>query len=175
MNKRVIVTLSDLKQLRPTAELDGMRWEPFVTEAQEQDLRPILGDGLFYDFMTKFHDTGDAMYTAYQELINGKAYTYNGQTIYFDGVKPMVGYFALARLVQNNPINITRFGVVTKVTSQSQNVDPQVLRQVVNELRSNAITYKNQVDQFLLENQSTYTLYIGSDSAIKTSFRMFKG
>lgn len=175
MDKRVLITLQDLKNLRPTAELDGSRWEPFALESQDQDLRPILGDGLYYDFMNKWHSTGDAMYASYQNLLNGVAYTYNGQTIYFDGIKPMLGYFTLARFVQNNPVNITRFGIVTKVTPQSQSVDPQIIRQVVNELRSNALTYKNQLDQYLLENQSTFTLYIGSKSAITTSFKMFKG
>lgn len=175
MDKRVIITLQDIKQLRPTAELDGVRWEPYALEAQDQELRPILGDGLFYDFMTKYHSTADPSYTKYQELLNGKVYTYHGQSIYFDGLKPMLGYFTLARLVQNNQINITRYGVVTKVIPQSQNVDGQVLRQVVNELRSNALTYKNQVDTFILQNQTTYSLFIGSESNMTTSFRMFKG
>lgn len=175
MDKRVTISLNDLKALRPTAELDGTRWEPFCLEAQDQDLRPILGDALYYDFMTKFFVTGDAMYTAYQNLLKGVAYTLNGKTVYFDGLKPMIGYFTLARFVQNNPIHITRFGVVTKTTNVSQSVDAQTLRQVVNELRSNAVTYKNQVDTYLLQNQTTYPLYIGSDSAITTSFKMFKG
>jgi hypothetical protein len=175
MEKRCLITLNDLKYLRPTAELDGVRYEPYCLEAQDQDLRPILGDGLFYDLMSEFQDTGDNMYAAYQELINGKAYSYNGQTIYFDGIKPMLGYFTLARLVQNHSTNITRFGVVSKVVQQSTPVDPQVLRQVVNELKSNAQTYINQVTQFLLENQTTYTLYIGSDTNRSTGFRILKG
>jgi len=175
MAKRVIITLQDIKQLRPTAELDGERWEPFALEAQDQDLRPILGDGLFYDFMTKWYNTGDAMYSNYQNLLNGTNYTYNGQTIYFDGLKPMMVYYTLARFVQNNPVNITRYGVVTKLVNQSQPVDAQVLRQVVNELKSSAQTYKNQVDLFLNQNQTTYPLYIGSNSNINTSFKMFKG
>lgn len=175
MDKRVIITLADLKKLRPLAELDGVRWEQFAVEAQDQELRPILGDGLYYDFMTKFYSTGDAMYSAYQNLLNGTTYTYNGQTIYYDGHVPMVAYFALAKLVQNNPVNITRFGVVTKTTGQSSPTDPQVIRQVVNELKSCAVTYKNQVDQFLLNNQTTYPLYIGSTSAISNSFKIFKG
>jgi hypothetical protein len=173
--KRVTITLQDIQTLRPAAEIDGQRWEPYALEAQDQDLRPILGDGLYYDFMTKWYSTGDAMYTAYQNLLNGTTYTYNGQTIYFDGLKPMIVYFTLARFVQNNPIHVTRFGIVMKTTNNSQNVDPVTLRQVVSELRSNAVTYKNQVDTYLLQNQSTYTLYIGSESAVTTSFKMFKG
>jgi hypothetical protein len=175
MEKRCLITLNDLKLLRPTAELDGVRFEPYCLEAQDQDLRPILGDGLFFDLMNEFYDTGDDMYTAYQELINGKSYSYNGQTIYFDGIKPMLGYFTLARLIQNHSTNITRFGVVQKVVSQSQPVDAQILRQLINELKSNAQTYVNQTKQFLQQNQTVYTLYIGSENVGGTAFKMFKG
>ncbi len=175
MEKRCLITLNDIKLLRPTAELDGVRFEPYCLEAQDQDLRPILGDGLYFGLMNEFYDTGDDMYAAYGELINGKSYSYNGQTIYFDGLKPMLCYFTLARLVQNHSNNITRYGVVTKITQQSQPVDVQVLRQLVNDLKSNAQTYVSQVKQFLSQNQTTYPLYIGSESNLNTSFRIFKG
>jgi len=171
--KRVIITLQDIKDIRPLAEL-GDRWEQYASESQDQDLRPILGDGLYYDFMTKWFSTGDAMYTNYQNLLNGTTYTYSGQPIYFDGLKPMMAYFTLARLVMNNPVNITRFGVVTKVVTQSQAVDPIVLRTVVSELKSAAMTYKNQTDLFLNQHSSTYTLYKGSNSNINTSFKIIK-
>lgn len=175
MNKRVFITLNDLKEIRPLAELDGQRWEQYAVEAQDQELRPILGDGLFYDFMTKFYSTGDAMYAAYQELINGKAYTYNGQTIYFDGLKPMMCYFTLARFVANNQVNITRFGVVRKTTPQSEPVDLNTITQQVNEFKACASTYATQVKQFLLQNQTTYAKYIGSEDTNTTGFKIFKG
>lgn len=175
MAKTLTIKLSDIKQYRPTAELDGARWEPFCLEAHDQDLRPILGDGLYYDFMTKYLTTGDAMYSAYQNLLNGTTYTYNGQTIYYDGLKPMMVYFTLARFVQNNPVHITRYGIVQKTNAQSTPADPVMLRQVVNELRSNAVNYKSQVDLYLNQNQTTYPLYIGSNTSLNTGFRMFQG
>lgn len=175
MARRVLITLNDIKTYRPTAELDGSRWEPFALESQDQDLRPILGDGLYYDFMEEVFDSGDDMYADYQKLLNGTSYTLEGQTVYFDGIKPMLVYYTLARFVQNNPLHITRYGVVTKTIQQSTPADPQLIRQVVNELKSNAVTYKNQVDTYLLQNQSTFTLYIGSNTSLNNSFRMFKG
>jgi len=175
MDKRILITLQDIQALRPTAELDGVRWEPFCRESQDLDLRPILGDSLFFDFMTKFYVSGDASYTIYQNLLNGLSYTYNGQVIYYDGLKPFVVYNTLARFVQNNPVNITRFGVVTKVVNQSQTVDPQVLRQVVNELKSNAKSYENQIRQYLDNNVTTYTMYKGADVARNNSFRILNG
>lgn len=169
MDKPILITLQDIKSVRPTAELDSVRWQPFAVEAQDQDLRPILGDGLYYQLMQTPAET------AYANLLNGTTYTYDGQTVYFDGLKPMLVYFFLARFIQNNPVNITRYGIVQKVTPQSQPVDATMIRQVVNEMKSNAATYRNQVDQFLLQNQSTYPLYIGSNTSLKAGFRMFQG
>jgi hypothetical protein len=175
MDKRVLVTLHDLKKIRPLADLNGSRWEQYAVESQDQDLRPILGDGLYYDFMTKVFDTGATEYADYQLLLNGTNWTDNGQTVYFDGLVPMLSYFTMARFVQNNPINITRYGIVTKTLSQSTPADPAMINSVVNELRSSAITYKNQVDNYLLNNVTTYPLYIGSESAINTGFKFFIG
>ena len=175
MDKKVIVTIQDLKSIRPLADLQGSRWEQYAVESQDQDLRPILGDGLYYDFMTKVFDTGAAEYADYQLLLNGTSWSYNGQTVYFDGLKPMVSYFTMARFVQNNSINITRYGIVTKNLPQSTPVDQTMVSAIVNELRSSALTYKDQVDTYLLNNVSTYTLYIGSGSAFETSFKFFQG
>lgn len=174
MAKRILITLADIKRYRPTAELDGSRWEPFAEEAQDQELRPVLGDGLYYDFMEEWHDSGDDMFTHYTNLLNGIAYTYNGQTVYFDGVKPFLVYHTLARFIQNNSTHVTRFGVVTKVVAQSTPADAQTIRQIVNEMKSNGETYKAQISQYLLTNQSTFTLYIGSNSSSNTSFNFFK-
>jgi hypothetical protein len=173
MDKRVLITLQDLKKIRPLASLDGSRWEQYAVESQDQELRPILGDGLYYDFMTKVFNSGAAEYADYQLLLNGTNWTYNGQSVYFDGLVPMLGYFTLARFIQNNPVNITRYGIVTKTLPQSTPVDQTMISAVVNELRSSAITYKNQVDNYLLNNVDTYPLYIGGESTIETGFKFF--
>lgn len=175
MLKRVIITLDDVKALRPTAELDGQRWEPFALEAQDLDLRPVLGDSLYFDLMSKWFNTVDTMYSSYQTLINGGSWTYGGDTIYFDGLKPFVVYKTLARFIQNNPVNITRFGVVNKVVNGSQPVDAQIIRQVVNEMNSNAQTYQNQILLYLNDNVTTYTKFKGEQTSNRTGFRMFNG
>jgi len=90
MLKPVTITLADVKALHPTAELDGAVLEPHIQKAQDLDLRPVLGDVLYYDFMSKFLVTGDASYAIYQTLLNGGSYTYAGNTIYFDGLKPFM-------------------------------------------------------------------------------------
>lgn len=176
---KYLITKDDILVYRPTAVLDDARIKPFILEAQRLDLKPVLNDALYYDLVLKFDSSGDPMYVAYGELISGKAYTYNGNPIYFDGIKPMLAYYALARFVVDNPINITRMGIVVKTVQQSEPVDPAQIRMLVNELRSSAVSYQNQVIQFLQNNISTYPLYNsggGSANAARTtSFNFFKG
>lgn len=175
---KYLITKTDILTFRPTADLDEGRIKPFILEAQRLDLRPVLNDALYYDFASKFDQAADAMYAKYQELLTGVAYSYNGNTIYFDGVKPMLAYFTLARFVAFNPVSITRLGVVTKLGAQSEPVDAATIRNVVNELRSAALGYQHQVIQFLDEKSSTYPLYDkagGSENiGTKNSFNFFR-
>ena len=175
---KLLITQDDIKIYRPTAELDDARINPFIAEAQVSDLKPVLNPALYLDLLKKFDDQLSSDYTKYNELLLGKEYTYQGQTILFDGVRPMLAYYALARFVVNNPVNITRFGIVTKTVNQSEPVDPAVLRGLVNELRSCAISYQNEVIRFLQANPTVYPLYNtggeSCNSSTQTSLNFFK-
>jgi hypothetical protein len=178
MIDKYLITKEDILYFRPTAVLDDSAIKPYIKEAQITDLKPVLNDALFLDFIQKFDQTGDSMYTKYRELLTGKSYTYRGKLIYFEGVKPMLVYYALSRFVLNNPVQVTRYGVVHKSNAQSENVDPQTLRMFINELKSVAMTYQNNVIQFLEQNSSDYPLYnynYSNDAATVTSFNFFKG
>lgn len=156
----LVITVNDIRALRPVAkELDQERVEPFIREAQMHDLRPILGDALYYDFVNKFQSTGDPMYANYQNLLNGSVWTVNGKTKQHYGLKPIVVYYALARFVANNQINITRFGVTSKVNPQSEPVTDLALRNMITELKSVAVSYQSQTIDFLRDNASIYTLF----------------
>jgi len=175
MLKPVTITLADVKALHPTAELDGAVLEPHIQKAQDLDLRPVLGDVLYYDFMSKFLVTGDASYAIYQTLLNGGSYTYAGNTIYFDGLKPFMVCKTLVRLAVSQPAQLTRFGFVTKVASGSQPVDKDTIRMFVNGQNSDAQTYQNNICQYLNNNVTTYTKFKGEQTSLKTGFKMFNG
>ena len=175
---KYLITATDIKTYRPTAVLDDVRVQPFILVAQRLDLRPVLNDALYYDFLTKFDEEEDDMYAAYQNLLVGDDYTYNAQTIQFDGVKAMLSCFALARFVAANPVNITRMGITVKQSDQSTPADASLIRMTVNELRSAGMEYQNQLVQYLETMASTYPLYNtggGSENAgRKASFNFFK-
>jgi hypothetical protein len=175
---KILITQDDIKAFRPTAELDNDRINPFIREAQVSDLKPVLNAALYLDFLKKFDDNDSSDYAKYQELLLGKEYSVNGITYLFEGVRPMLAYYSLARFVAANPVNITRMGIVTKRNDNSEPADHALIRGVVNELRSAALGYQNEVIKFLCDNASSYPLYnLGggsSNSAKSTSFNFFK-
>lgn len=159
-----IITIQDIKEVRPLAQLDPQRVDPYINESQENDLRPILGDALFYDFITNI-DT-----TKYRELLNGKPYSKNGYSIFFPGVKPMLCYFSLSRITQNNAINLTSYGAVQKTMQNSEPIDQRILGALITELRDVANSYQTRVVEFLNDNQTTYPLFNVSSSKDEAEF-----
>lgn len=163
MANKLFISIEDVKRFRQVS-VDQETLNIYIDEAQLIDLRPILGDALYFDFAAKHDVSGDPMYTAYQELLLGKAYTYLNIPYVYDGFAPTLSYFALARL-RANPIKDTRFGAVVKSNDQSVQPTAKDLDQSVISLRSIAISYQSRITDFLERNASTYPLY---NSSVKT-------
>lgn len=159
MVEKFLITQADLLTFMPMSDLPDGRIDPFILKSQDLDLKTVLNDALYYDFLTKFDNSGDTMYAAYQNLLNGTTYTYAGQTIEYRGIKPMLASYVLARFIPMNQINISRYGIVSKVNAQSEPIDQTRITYIVNNLRSDAIAYQNQLVQFLTQNNTTYPLY----------------
>lgn len=176
---KYLITKTEIQTYYPTAVLDDGRIKPCILEAQRMDLRPVLNDAFYYALMNDFNTTTGLNTTpAYETLRSGGTYAYSAQTIQFDGIIPMLTYFAIARFVERNPLHITRMGVTIKETDQSSPADARQIKELVNNLRSVAIMYQNQVIQYLEQNTTTFSLYNtggGSDNAGRTtSFNSFK-
>lgn len=171
MNK-LLITTDIIKEYRPMAtEIPMQRIQPFILETQLHDLRPIFGDSLYFDFMSKYDVIADPMYTAYQELLNGKSYTYNGVVYEYPGLYGMLSYFTLARFFSNNDINITRYGLVLKVDKEgnSERADVARINAAISDLRSNAISFQGMVKDFLGRNVATYTKYSTAEDTGKNT------
>lgn len=178
MTEKYLITQDDITIFRPTAELDEARIRPHIREAQDLDLKPVLNNALYYDFISKFDVESDVSYSKYQDLLKGKVWTYNGNPEEFKGIVPMLCYYSLARYVELNPFHVTRTGVVKKVVNQSEAATQEEIRIICNGLRSAAMSYQNDVIRFLEQNPTDYPLYSSggaSDNAgHTTSFSFFR-
>lgn len=163
---KLIITIENIKEFRPIAEsIPPARIIPYIQEAQQLDLKRLLGDPLYLDFMNRFDNSADGKYTAYQQLLNGVDYTYGTLTLNHPGLIGYMVYMSLARFMVNNPINITKYGAVQKTTDHSDPVDPKTMAAAVAELRSNALALQVDIIKFLTTNGTTYPLYNYQDGS----------
>lgn len=176
MLDKYLITLADINKFRPTAELDDDRLAPYIIEAQNIDLLQVLGEPFLYDLLLKFDDSGATEYNQYQKLLEGETYTVGTDTLYFEGIKPIVCYFTLAKFIVGNPINITRFGFKVEADARVGGYDTTLVKRFSDELKSAGVTYQNKATKYLQAKATTYPLYKRkefSDRA-RTGFNFFK-
>lgn len=173
----LLITVDDIKAVRPTADLDPERVEPYIREAQGLQLRAVFNDAFWYDFVTKYDNmAGGDTYTNYQLLYTGGKYTVNGIDHYFSGIKPMLAYWTLVGFC-SNPNNITRYGITKKTPTNSEPITPEELRILIANLKDYATKAQLEVEGFLGKNLAKYPLYTSQgrseNSARRTGLNFF--
>lgn len=168
MAETYIIVQSDILKYHPMATVPQERINPYILKAQELDLKPIMNESLYYDFITKFRNTDDPMCAAYQNILKGTTYIYSGQTIEFPGIIPMMCAFVMSRFIPVNQVNVTSYGVTNKLNPQSEPTTLNQITYLVNNLKGEAMAYQNQLEKFLQQNQTTYPLYGTFPSAVQT-------
>lgn len=163
---KFIISIDNLREFRPIAkDIPEERILPAIREAQQYELKKLLGDALYVDFLARFDVAADSKYTVYQELLVGKQYTWGTQTIEHPGLIPYLCYHTLAKFYTSNPLNVTKYGVVTKLSDQSEAIDPKVLAAEVSALRACALSDQADIIKFLSNNGTSYPLYVFQDGS----------
>ncbi len=172
----ILITIKDIRKIRPSADIPSDRLTPFIQEVQRFELKEVLGSAFYKALEDEWDANLKFTTTAYVELLDGKDYEYNSQTIHYYGLKDMMAYFVLSKFIIEQPVNIARYGIVQKTIDQSEPVSSSRIRMVSDELLSNAVKLRDELIQFLGENESTYTLYSTSTSKVQknqTGFHFF--
>ena len=135
--------------------LDDRDIDPIIDEAQEFDLKPVLGRELYLDLITNYTET------KYQELINGKTYTPTGFTssIQFQGLKEVLKYYVYARMIVLDGVKSTNSGFVMKTLENSERVSSTQRTQMIAQARSGAKAHEDEMIIFLNNYHTTYTLW----------------
>jgi hypothetical protein len=163
----LIITLEDFGQNRILSQnIDYEAIAPYINEAQDLDLSPLLGEALYYDFISKVLNKNDSKYLDYQTLLNGGTYVKENTNILFKGVKPFLVYMAYSRLILEHQVKVTRFGVNTKDGNQSIPTEFGRIKLMSNEARDKAVAYGTAVSNFLEASKETYPLFEGDKCTI---------
>lgn len=93
----------------------------YITEAEQMNIKPVLGDKLFLDILQN-GETDEK----YQTLLAGGTYQANNGEIYsFVGLKVCIAYFVFAKNVMVGDFQTTRFGVTLKESDYSSHISTQ--------------------------------------------------
>ena len=138
-----LITLADIQRLKPMSmnvnvvkELD-----PYILEAQEFDLKPILGTPFYLDIIANIADDD------YLELLNGKEYEYKGKTYNHNGIRSCLVYFCYERFIGSDQEKQTASGLRVKLNEFSEPASEKSILRRMNQARSAASVYR---DEFLL-------------------------
>ena len=126
-----------------------------IKDAELLDLKPLLGELLYVDLVANI--------TApkYMELMTGKAYIFNGQSYIFEGLNPVLANFAYARYIVFSSYVDTPFGLVSKVSQDSQPVSEANKRAMSKSAEQTAYSYFQGVRDFLNRYPIVYPSWKG--------------
>lgn len=169
MAETALISISNIREYRSVSlQIETTRFNDFVMDVQRSDLRQLLGDSLYYDFMNDDRTSGK-----YKDLLDGKTYEYNGETIKFYGVKPFLCYLWLALFTREGDNFQSNSGNIQFVNNQVQNLQYLQAREKKEReqsYRESATIYENDIIKFLNTYSSTYTLWKGDTEKKLTSF-----
>lgn len=153
-----LITVADIKVYKSlTTNTSGMKIDSEINEAQEFDLRPILGDEFYLALLDDFNASPSL--ATYSDLFNGVTYTYGAYQYQHDGLKAVLCYYAYARYLNNSNTNSTAFGMVQKRNDDSDPISEKTLARLVGQAVSGAKAYEQRILDYLSRNSSTYPLW----------------
>lgn len=156
----LLVSLSDFGDFKQiTSNLNaGIKLNPAIREAQEFDLRPLMGTEFYLALCDDFEASPSL--SEYEDLFNGSRYTRGDVLCEHNGIKAVLIYYAYARYLATSMVNSTPFGLVQKTNvNESTAVSEKTLSRLVQQARSGAESYWSRVNKFLLDNITDYPLY----------------
>lgn len=161
MAEQRIISKVDINEFfQLDSNIDDSRINPHILRAQQAELKPVLGDALYYAFIEDYDGT-NFQDQRFIDLFEGAIYQDSkGNPIYFNGVRPLLSSWSFSRVVGANKIFITRSGNVQQINpEESENLEDNQIRLYKREARSEAIRLEGELILFLQANKETYPEY----------------
>lgn len=142
------------------ANIKPERISVFIQKAQELDLKPFLGYALYYDLIKNLDADGNLKADApqhYKDLLNGSEYLDElGYVVLYQGLQPVLAYFAFARFIEADAVHYTATGPVTKRYDNADALPPKDIVKLVQQQRSTANAYANDTERFLMDHKEDF-------------------
>ena len=165
-----LITIDDIKLFKPISiNTDIAKFlTPYIQEAQEFDLKEILGVPFYLDLVENITEPD------YADLFNGKSYTWNGRNYEHLGIKPCLIYLTYARFLQNSNQSVTAYGVVHKQNDYSEKVSEATMNRIINQAMAGAKSYEISFKEYLNRFPNEFPIYENCCSQNSGSKKIFK-
>ena len=153
------------------------RINSFIREAQLREVRTFLGDTLYLKLLLDYDESLKTFTSQiYTDLWYGVDYTYNGNTIRFNG---LIGYHimnAYRRILDHQQLTVTRYGIKSMTTEFSEDIIQAKINKEKIDSGSMAKVYSSDADKFLRTNIADYPEweYNGTTPIKNTAFNFIK-
>lgn len=162
-----LISLTDIQQNRAISQsVELSNINQFIEDAQIGDLRPLLGERMYYDLLNNQSN--------YIDLLDQTNYTHDGVTYTSPGIKQVLSYYAYARYILHGSATDTPFGYVEKGYQDERQTDRIQRREMYKSTQQLAAQYWSQVEIYLNRNLDTYPLWAEGCTQGKRSFRINK-
>jgi hypothetical protein len=174
---QLLFTKADFASFREmSANITDAKVDSYILEAQTVECRGFLGQELWTLMQQDFDGVG-FLALRFSELWFGVDYTnYAGVQIRFNGYVNAGIYFAYGRFLNQQQVNISRFGVESIQNEISEDITNAQIRDKARNASQMAFAFQNDALKYLESNQNSFPEFnFGSNAqAKKTSFNFFK-
>lgn len=155
-----LITLADIQALESVSSNINVakKIKPHVLDAQEFDVRTLVGEELWIDIQENPND--------YTEVLEETTYDHAGHRYQHPGLKAVIVMYAYARYKGDANSHDTPFGVVTKTNEHSTPVSDKTLARAEAKAKAGAEVYWTRVRDFLCRKSSEYPLWKGQSRTL---------
>jgi hypothetical protein len=167
MNK--IITAEGLKDwIDLGKKIDDDKINPIILQAQDVDLRDYMGMKFYFDVIGNLENEN------YQALLSGSTFTYDGVTMYHEGLKSMLASLFMARYTMQLNINFTPFGATIKASDNSEPADRNSLKDLAQGHKEQAGSKWEIIKLYLEANKVLFPNNTCTSNTIATGERRLK-
>jgi hypothetical protein len=155
----LLITLANIQAVKSISlnVNESKQLTPYIQEAQNFDLRELLGDEFYLALLADF--VASPSLVDYSFLFKGGSYVHGNDTYYMDGIKQYLIYCTYARYLSNSNVISTATGLVHKTNQYSERVNETTIARLVSQSRSGATFIENNIKDYLRRKSSDYPLY----------------
>lgn len=160
-----ILTPTELLELQKniSALKDRNGLQIVIEEAEENDIRPVIGDSTYLSILDYLADPSQSKFD-YTLLLNGGEYqTCCNRRARLVGLKKTISYFAFARTLEDT-VQSTRFGAIQKIDQYS-------IKATYDEYKTSAARSRQIGDNYLTSCMN----YLKENCEVFTDFKKGKG